>query len=70
MKFPSQFIHFTAQQFDEAKPLLDAIPPVEDDLLTIKTPITISVSFLFFQKKYRDALDAFTVVEDHETYGR
>ncbi|MFT3824518.1 MAG: tetratricopeptide repeat protein [Chitinophagaceae bacterium] len=69
MKFHLGYSYFTAQQFDKAKPLLDAIRQVKDDP-NYKDANYYFGFISFFQKKYRDALDAFTVVEDHETYGR
>lgn len=69
MKFHLGYSYFTAQQFDKAKPLLDAIRQLKDDP-NYKDANYYFGFISFFQKKYRDALDAFTVVEDHETYGR
>ncbi len=69
MKFHQGYGYFVAQQFDKAKPLLDAIRQVKDD------PNYADANYYFgfisfYEAKYKDALDAFTVVEDHENYGQ
>ncbi len=69
MKFHLGYAYFTGQKFDKAKPLFNAIRQIKDD------PNYVDANYYygfiaFYDKQYKDALDAFTVVEDHETYGR
>jgi len=69
MKFHQGYGYFVAQQFDKAKPLLDAIRQVKDD--PNYADANYYYGFIsFYEAKYKDALDAFTVVEDHESYGQ
>lgn len=69
MKFHLGYAYFTTKQFAQAKPLFDAIRQIKTDPNYIDA--NYYYGFLsFYDKKYRDALDAFTVVEDHETYGK
>ena len=69
MKFHQGYGYFVAQQFDKAKPLLDAIRQVKDD--PNYADANYYYGFIsFYDAKYKDALDAFTVVEDHESYGQ
>lgn len=69
MKFHQGYAYFTAKQFDKAKPLFDAIRQMKDDPNYIDA--NYYYGFLsFYDKKYREALDAFTVVEDHPQYGQ
>ncbi len=69
MKFHQGYAYFTAKQFEKAKPLFDAIRQMKDD------PNYIDANYYFgflsfYDKKYRDALDAFAIVEDHPQYGQ
>ncbi len=69
MKFHQGYSYFTVQRFDKAKPSLNAIRLVKDD------PNYAAANYYygfisFFDKNYREALDAFKVVEDHEEYGK
>lgn len=69
MKFHQGYGYFTAKQFEKARPLFDAIRQLKDD------PNYIDANYYygfisFNDKKYREALDAFTVVEDHPQYGQ
>lgn len=69
MKFHLGYAYFTGKQFDKAKPMFDAIRQIKTD------PNYIDANYYygfisFYDKKYRDALDAFSVVEDHPNYGK
>jgi TolA-binding protein len=69
MKFHLGYAYFTAKQFDKAKPMFDAIRQIKDD------PNYYDANYYygficFYEKKYKEALDAFTIVEDHPNYGR
>lgn len=69
MKFHLGYAYFTEQKFAKAKPLFNAIRQIKDD------PNYVDANYYygfiaFYDKQYKEALDAFTVVEDHETYGR
>ncbi|WP_276486117.1 tetratricopeptide repeat protein [Paraflavitalea pollutisoli] len=69
MKFHLGYAYFNAKQFDKAKPLFDAIRQIKTD------PNYIDANYYygfiaFYDRKYRDALDAFAVVEDHPDYGK
>jgi TolA-binding protein len=69
MKFHLGYAYFTAKQFDKAKPMFDAIRQIKND------PNYIDANYYygfiaFNDRQYRDALAAFTVVEDHENYGK
>ncbi|WEK35178.1 MAG: tetratricopeptide repeat protein [Candidatus Pseudobacter hemicellulosilyticus] len=69
MKFHQGYAYFTAKQFDKAKPLFDAIRQMKDDPNYIDA--NYYYGFLSFNdKKYREALDAFSIVEDHPNYGQ
>lgn len=69
MKFHQGYAYFTSKQFDKAKPLFDAIRQLKDDPNYIDA--NYYYGFLAFNDgKYRDALDAFSVVEDHPEYGQ
>lgn len=69
MKFHKGYGYFTLQRFDLAKPLLDAIRQLKDD------PNYAAANYYygfvsFNDRKYKDALEGFKVVEDHEEYGK
>ncbi|PWT78564.1 MAG: hypothetical protein C5B59_01530 [Bacteroidetes bacterium] len=67
LKFHQGYGYFTTNQFDKAKPLLDAIRQLPKD------PNYIDANYYygficFSQHNYRDALAAFNVVEDKPKY--
>ena len=69
MKFHQGYAYFTAQRYDKAKPLLDAIRQMRED------PNYADANYYFgfisfYDKKYMDALSAFRVVEEHPEYGK
>ncbi|OQP62969.1 tetratricopeptide repeat protein [Niastella populi] len=69
MKFHQGYVYFTLKQFDKAKPKFDAIRQDSRD------PNYFDANYYygficFYEKKYNDALAAFTIVEDHPNYGR
>jgi tetratricopeptide (TPR) repeat protein len=69
MKFHMGYTYFTQKQFDRAKPLFNAIRQLKED------PNYIDANYYygfiaFYDKQYREALEAFTIVEDHPTYGK
>lgn len=69
MKFHQGYAYFTVQRFDRAKPALNAIRTSQSD------PNYAAANYYygfiaFYDKNYREALDAFKVVEDHEEYGK
>jgi TolA-binding protein len=69
MKFHLGYSYFTNKQFDKAKPLFDAIRQIKTDPNYIDA--NYYYGFLsFYDKQYRTALDAFTVVEDDPQYGK
>ena len=69
LKFHLGYAYFTSQQFDKAKPLLNTIRQLPKD--PNYRDANYYYGFLaFYDRNYRDALDAFTVVEDHEEYGK
>jgi TolA-binding protein len=69
MKFHLGYGYFTSGQADRAKPMFDAIRQDKND--PNYADANYYYGFIsFYDKKYRDALDAFSIVEDHETYGQ
>jgi len=67
LKFHEGYSYFTRNQFDKAKPLLDAIRQLPKD------PNYIDANYYygficFSQKNYREALNAFSVVETDPKY--
>lgn len=69
MKFHLGYTYFTSGQADRAKPMFDAIRQAKDD--PNYADANYYYGFIsFYDKKYREALDAFSIVEDHETYGQ
>ena len=67
MKFHEAYGYFVAKRFNEAKPLFDDIRQIETD------PNYIDANYyygyiLFSEKKYKEALTAFTVVQDKPNY--
>lgn len=69
MKFHQGYGYFTLQQFDKAKPMLNAIRLLPDDPNYLDA--NYYYGFLAFQDhNYADALDAFRKVEAHPEYGK
>ncbi len=69
MKFHQGYAYFTAQRFDKAKPLLNSIRLLQDD--PNYEAANYYYGFIsFYDKNYKEALDAFKVVEDHHEYGK
>src|SRR6185295_61949 len=69
LKFHLGYVYFTLKQFDKAKPMFDAIRQMKDD--PNYADANYYYGFIcFYEKRYKDALDAFTVVEDHPNYGK
>jgi TolA-binding protein len=69
MKFHLGYAYFTAKQFDKAKPMFDAIRQIKND--PNYADANYYYGFIcFYEKKYKEALDAFTIVEDHPNYGK
>ncbi len=69
MKFHQGYSYFTLKQFDQAKPLLNAIRTSSSD--PNYQDANYYYGFIsFYDKNYKDALDAFTVVENHPEYGK
>lgn len=69
MKFHLGYSYFTVQRFEQAKPLLNTIRQMPGD------PNYLDANYYygfiaFYDRDYQDALAAFTVVENHEQYGR
>lgn len=67
MKFHLGYSYFTAKQFNQAKPLFDAIRKLPKD------PNYIDANYYygfisFYERKYSDALTAFQVVENDPEY--
>lgn len=69
LKFHLGYAYFTVQRFDQAKPLLDVIRQMPGD--PNYQDANYYYGFIaFYEKNYRDALDAFMIVEDHPEYGK
>jgi TolA-binding protein len=69
LKFHLGYSYFTSKQFNEAKPLLNTIRQLPKD--PNYRDANYYYGFLaFYDKNYKDALEAFTVVENHEEYGK
>lgn len=67
LKFHLGYSYFTVQRFEQAKPLLNTIRQMPKD------PNYLDANYYygfisFYDRSYSDALEAFTVVEDHEQY--
>ena len=69
LKFHLGYAYFTSNNFEQAKPLLNTIRQLPKD--PNYRDANYYYGFLaFYDKNYKDALDAFTVVEDHAEYGK
>ncbi|MBL7700414.1 MAG: tetratricopeptide repeat protein [Chitinophagaceae bacterium] len=69
MKFHLGYSYFTVQRFEQAKPLLNTIRQMPKD------PNYLDANYYygfiaFYDRDYSNALEAFRVVENHETYGK
>lgn len=67
MKFHQAYGYFTMQNFDKAKPLFNAIRQLQND------PNYIDANYyygfiMFYEKKYKEALNAFQIVETSSDY--
>lgn len=69
LKFHLGYSYFTSQKFAEAKPLLNTIRQLPKDP-NYKDANYYYGFLAFYDRNYRDALDAFTIVENHEEYGK
>lgn len=69
LKFHLGYSYFTSQQFDLAKPMLNTIRQLPKDP-NYKDANYYYGFLAFYDKNYKEALDAFTIVEDHEEYGK
>jgi TolA-binding protein len=69
MKFHQGYIYFTKQQFDKARPLLQSISQSPSD--PNYQDANYYYGFIaYYDHKYKEALDAFQIVENHPTYGK
>lgn len=67
LKFHLGYSYFTVQRFEQAKPLLNTIRQMPKDANYLDA--NYYYGFIsFYDHSYSDALEAFTVVEDHERY--
>lgn len=69
LKFHLGYAYFTAQRFNQAKPLLNTIRQMPKD------PNYLDANYYygfiaFYDRDYKNALEAFSVVENHERYGK
>ena len=69
MKFHQGYCYFTQNRFDKAKPMLNAIRQMHDD------PNYVDANYYygficFSEKKYSEALEAFSVAENAPNYDR
>ncbi|MBC7827407.1 MAG: tetratricopeptide repeat protein [Chitinophagaceae bacterium] len=69
LKFHLGYSYFTSQQFDLAKPMLNTIRQLPKD--PNYRDANYYYGFLaFYDRNFKDALEAFTIVENHEEYGK
>lgn len=69
LKFHLGYAYFTMQQFEKAKPLLDAIRQLPDN--PNYPDANYYYGFISYRERnYREALEAFQKVNDHPAYGR
>jgi tetratricopeptide (TPR) repeat protein len=69
LKFHQGYGYFTQKRFDKAKPLLDAIRQLPKDANYIDANYYYGF-ICFYQRNYREALSAFTIVEDKPAYAK
>lgn len=69
MKFHQGYAYFTLQQFDRAKPLLNAVRLMPDHA-NYKDANYYYGFIAFKDRQYNDAMDAFRKVEDDPEYGK
>jgi len=67
LKFHKGYILFTMQQFNEAKPLLDAVRQLKNNANYIDANYYYGF-IAFSQKDYNEALKSFTIAESSPTY--
>ena len=67
MKFHQAYGFFSAQQFDKAKPLFNAIRQIQSDANYIDANYYFGF-ISFYEKNYKQALESFKVVETSPTY--
>jgi tetratricopeptide (TPR) repeat protein len=67
LKFHQGYGYFTQKRFDKAKPLLDAIRQLPKDANYIDANYYYGF-ICFYERNYREALGAFTIVEDKPGY--
>ncbi len=69
LKFHLGYAYFTSQRFDQAKPLLNTIRQLPKDPNYLDA--NYYYGFLsFYDRQYNEALQSFTIVEDHPDYGK
>ncbi|MBC7850154.1 MAG: tetratricopeptide repeat protein [Chitinophagaceae bacterium] len=68
-KFHQGYSYFTVQRYDRAKPLLNEIRVAKSDPNNAEANYYYGF-IAFYDKQYKEALDAFKVVEDHPEYGK
>lgn len=69
MKFHLGYSYFTVQRFEQAKPLLNTIRQMPKDVNYLDANYYYGF-IAFYDHDYSNALEAFRVVENHETYGK
>jgi TolA-binding protein len=69
LKFHLGYSYFTVQRFEQAKPLLNTIRQMPKDENYLDANYYYGF-IAFYDHDYSDALEAFRVVENHETYGK
>lgn len=67
MKFHQAYGYFTTQDFAKAKTLFNSIRQLKDDKNYIDANYYYGF-ILFYEKKYKDALESFKIVESNQTY--
>ena len=69
LKFHLGYSYFTSNRFEQAKPLFNTIRQLPKD--PNYQDANYYYGFLaFYDRNYKDAMEAFTIVEDHPTYGK
>ncbi|MBS1729351.1 MAG: tetratricopeptide repeat protein [Bacteroidetes bacterium] len=67
MKFHEGYVYFTKQQFNEAKPLLDAVRQIPGDANYVDANYYYGF-ILFSEKRYTEALGCFKICESQSPY--